>query len=249
MRPVVSVMGSSGAASAVRHLAAGQQLRFGACRCGRCALDLVLPAEQVTGRIRAYLDHWRLDNLGAVPMTVTDLEHSFHQLSVPSGRTEVVVPFELARIYIGDRPLATVFGPEPTVQPLAKPCPAVRPAPPAGVLDRHTTYFAVLLALCEPRLRALAGDGSAPAALPTSAEIARDLRRRGRAVTTMAVDRHIDYLIGKLGLRPRDPMARARRSWRKEALVAAALRRGLVGPEHLTARSPATVNRVAGHSA
>jgi hypothetical protein len=91
------------------------------------------------------------------------------------------------------------------------------------------------VSLCEPLLRAPSG-----AALPTSAEIARDLRRRGIPVTARAVDWHIEYLVDKLGLRPDRP-GRARRSWRKEALAAAALRLALVGTEHLgvgAARQP-----------
>ena len=241
MRPVVSIMRSAGR-TAARHLSAGQRLRFGACGCGACRFGLVVPvgpAGPVIGTVSARRDHWRLDNLGRPALIVVDLEHPRSLITVPGGRVGAVVPFELAQIHDGEQPLVTVFGPEPAagggVAPL---CPAVREYPPTGGLDPGATYFAVLVALCEPRLRRLARaagpDNST--GLPTSPEIVRILAGRGIAITSRAVDAHIEYLVDKLGLRPAGPTAaagRARRGWRKEAVAAAALRRRLVRPEHV----------------
>lgn len=237
MRPAVSVMVPGGSPTAVWHLLPGQLLQFGECHCGRCQIDLLVPvsrAEPVAGRVRAYHDHWRLDNLGVPALTVTDLEQPCHRLLVVSGRTGMVVPFELGRVFAGDQPVATVFGPEPARGSLQAPCPATPSATHRNDLDPDTTYFAVLVALCEPRLRPAVENSEYPAAatLPTSAEIAQALCRQGRSVTTAAVDRHIDYLVSKLDLRPRDPQQRRKRGWRKEALASAALARGLVGPRH-----------------
>lgn len=240
MRPVVSVVGPAGSAIA-RQLVAGQRLRFGACRCGACDLDLVVPAGAAgppLGQVSANSDHWRLDNLGTAPLTVVDLEQPQSQITVVSGRVAAVVPFELAQIHDGELTLATVFGPEPVVQArVAAPCPAVQAAQVADRLDPEATYFAVLVALCEQRLHpayglSLVGDH---APLPTSPEIARALARRGVSITPRAVDAHIEYLIDKLRIQSSAPAGRAKRGWRKEALAAAALRRRLVRLDHLPA--------------
>lgn len=241
MRPVLSIVGVTGPAG---QLAAGQQLRFGACRCGVCDLDLVVPAGAsgpVVGQVAAHPDHWRLDNLGSAPLTVMDLEQPRNQLTVGSGRAGAVVPFELSQIHDGELLLATVFGPEPAVaRGGVAPCPAVGVARIPGDLDPAATYFAVLVALCEPRLRP--PSGAVPASdhppLPTSPEIARALARRGVAISPRAVDAHIEYLIDKLGIQSAEPAGRAKRGWRKEALAAAALRRRLVRPEHLRRPAP-----------
>jgi hypothetical protein len=67
----------------------------------------------------------------------------------------------------------------------------------------------VLRALCEPRLR-----GPATAPLPTSEEIASEL-----GLTARAVDAHIEYVTGKLGLV---------RGGGRDMLVATAIRRRLI---------------------
>lgn len=240
MRPVVSIVGPTGPGG---QLAAGERLRFGACRCGGCDFELLVPAGAsgpVLGQVTAHPDHWRLDNLGAAPLTVVDLELSENQLTVASGRAGAVVPFELSQIHDGELLLATVFGPEPAVAHRGDaPCPAVGMVHIPGDLDPAATYFAVLVALCESRLRPPSGAArpSDHPTLPTSPEIARALARRGVAISPRAVDAHIEYLIEKLGLQSAEPAGRAKRGWRKEALAAAALRRRLVRPEHL--RRPA----------
>jgi len=245
VRPVVSVMRPAGP-TAARDLLPGQRLVFGACRCGTCRFDLVVPAGPagpVIGRISAHPDHWRLDNLGVVPLAVVDLEQSQSTITVPVGRAGAVVPFELSQVHDGRQPLAIVFGPEPVPPDPFAACPAVSGPDPPGPLDPAATYFAVLVALCEPRLRTPAGtappEGSG--SLPTSPEIARTLARRGILVTPRAVDAHIEYLVEKLGVRdaaPATAAGRARRGWRKEAVVRAALREQLVRPEHIPAGQP-----------
>jgi len=238
MQIVVSIQGHhrQGRSAETRHLAAGQSALFATCGCGRCDYDLVVPTGpgvEAAGRVTAYPDHWRLGNHGAAPLVVTDLEQVQSLVAVPGGRRSVVIPFELARVSAGNSPLVTVFGPEPgDPEPEVSPCPGLattRGLP--KLLDHHTTYFAVLIALCEPRLRQ-----SVDAALPTSTEIAQRLSRRGITLTPRAVDWHIEYVAGKLGVRHSGQPGRARRAWRKEAVASAALRQLLVGPEHLPAR-------------
>lgn len=237
MRPVVSVQeaaGTDGAgrALAVRQLRPGESVRFVACACYVCEADLVLPVPRrisAVGRVIAYVDHWRLDNPGPVPLTVQNLELPQDLITVPAGRAGVVISFELAGVNAGQLRLVTVFGPEPAGQPARiTPCPGTPGHRPERSLDPRTTYFAVLVALCEPRLLR-----SVDAMLPTSEEIAQRLCHRGIPMTARAVDWHIEYLVDRLGLRSRGPTVRSKRSWRKEAVAAAALRQLLIGPEHL----------------
>jgi hypothetical protein len=237
MRPVVSVQCAAGFGRAVevRHLCPGQSVLFAGCGCRRCQFDLVVPATPGAtgiGRVTAHPDHWRLDNPGPVPLVVEDLEQPPNLITVPAGRAGVVVPFELARVGAGSAqaPLVTVFGPEPAgAATPVRPCPYTAGGDGPDQLDPEAIYFAVLVALCEPRLRQ-----SLDAALPTSAEIAQRLTQRGITVSARAVDWHIEYLTGKLGLRPASQLGRPRRGWRKEAVAAAALRRLLVRPEHVS---------------
>lgn len=232
MRPVVSVQ-AAGDSAVVHHLPPGSRLEFGSCRCGRCPYHLALAGQPpVSGLLAADRDHWRLSNHGPTDLLVADLERPYDSVTVVVGRRGLTVPFELARVSAAGRPVLTVFGPEPgaPAPPLAG-CPALQARQTASLLNPGTTYFAVLVALCEPRLRPTRA--SAPLPLPTSAELAARLRQRGLSVSARAVDSHIDYLIDKLRLRDRRTGHRPDRAWRKETLVTAAIRRGLVAQEHL----------------
>jgi hypothetical protein len=229
----------------VRHLSALQAITFGSCSCNGCGYDLLLAptaAGHVAGRIIAHADHWRLDNLTATNrLFVENVEEPGELVTIPPRRAGVVVPFEIARVMAGETrqiTTVTVFGPEPvTGCPTMPSCPRVTESSSADRLDESTTYFDVLIALCEQRLC-----GEITAALPTSAAIAGAMRERGRSITPRAVDEQIEYLIGKLGLRPENT-GPARRSWRKEVLANAALRRGLVRREHIAKDRTAGTNR------
>ena len=240
MPPVISVQLVSDS-SVVRHLAPETQLDFGSCRCDGCRYDLVLPGTPaaVVGCISAGTDHWRLVNYGREDLVVTDLERPHDMITIRAGRL-AVIPFELSRVSTAEHPLLTVFGPEPTSPPPPPTgCPALAEHRSQHLLDPTTTYFAVLVALCEPRLRpASSARSTTPPPLPTSAEIAHRLRQRGLSLSARAVDSHIDYLLDKLRLRPPTGAGAARRNWRKETLATAAIQRGLVTPEHLPASTP-----------
>jgi hypothetical protein len=201
-------------------LHSGESATFGPCNCGKCGVDLPLPAEQapgLDGRVLAADEHWRLTNLSdSGSLVVENLENPYEYVTLDPCREEAPIPFELARVTAAD--LAgmdgiTVFGPEPrhTVarrRQCARGRGAARP-----LLNRRSTYFQVLRMLCERRL---AGALNTP--LPTSAEIASQLSARGPRVTTRAVDAHIEYVTEKLGLR---------RGIGRDVLVAAAIRRGV----------------------
>jgi serine/threonine-protein kinase len=233
MRSSVSIITPSvtGESAQAYDLCPGQSVTFGPCNCGRCLLDVKVANTRVggvTGRLIACEDHWRIANFGPTArLVVEDLEHAYHLITV-AAQTSAVVPFELADVSVGGFHLLRVFGPE--AQGPSAQAPVARPscAQAADPLHVDTAYFAVLVALCEPRLRGFAGTP-----LPTSAEIAEALRHKGLTLSSRAVDAHIEYLLDKLALAlPRDK-AQSRHVWRKEILVTTAIRRGLVGPEHL----------------
>lgn len=235
MRSVASVHTLSGENRVmdVHHLHVGESITFGTCLCDECQIDLRIPTSgseaHVLGRITAYEDHWRLDTMSREPLTVHDLENPRDAIMLSGGARRALILFELSRICANDNPIVTVLGPEPGGRSLTMaPCPALAANGPDICLDPQAKYFSVLVALCEVRL-----GGCADAVLPTSTEIAQSLAGRGVAMTARAVDAQIDYLVTKLNLRPTGFDARPKRSWRKEALVAASLRRGLIGPEHL----------------
>jgi hypothetical protein len=218
--------------STVLDLIPGQAATFGTCGCGRCLHDLLLhtsKAGHIAGRVSAFADHWRIDNLSIDNrLFIEDVEEYGQLVTVPPGRAQVVVPFEISRIMAGETTqveVAKIFGPEPlTGCDPARRCP--REQPNVARLDEESTYFEVLATLCNDRLNV---DPSA--ALPTSVAIAKTMRERGRFITPRAIDEHINYLIDKLGLRPAGK-GLARRSWRKEALATEAIRRRIITPDH-----------------
>jgi hypothetical protein len=200
-------------------LQSGESAVFGACGCGACGMDLVVGAggAWLAGEVTATESHWLLSNLVRDrSLLVENLENRFEYLTVTPGRCRAPVSFELARICASDDPdgpALTVFAPEPVqIVDRPPPCPAAAPFRPP--LDPNATYFAVLEALCRPRL-----DGSPDEPLPTSYEIAVALRARQMKLTGRAVDAHIEYVGEKLGLG---------RGARRDVLVATAVRRGLV---------------------
>jgi hypothetical protein len=128
------------------------------------------------------------------------------------------------------------FGPEPpkeSASPARTACPATASAP---RLRLDSAYYAVLEELC--RAWRSAGEGSR---LPTSAQVADRLNRRGLRLTRRAVDHHVEHLVDRLGLRERIP-EKAQRG-RREALVREALRLNLLAPGagawHPQSRGPA----------
>ncbi len=204
-------------------LAAGQSATFGVCHCGACDLDLRVEAAghpAIAGRITATTGFWLVSNLSdAVPVTVENMEDWYQYLIVEPGRRDVPVPFELAQIDLTAAPSGpkiAVFGYEPRYaagrrSPAA--CVAAGGTPP--LLDSRSTYFSVLRELCRHRL-----SGGIETSLPTSVEIAENLRRRHRSISPRAVDAHIKYVSEKLGL----PKGAGR-----EALVSVVIRSHLLG--------------------
>ncbi|GHD49080.1 hypothetical protein [Streptomyces mirabilis] len=146
---------------------------------------------------------------------------------------DMVIPFEMSRILIPSGASISeviVFTPPPRL--LETDVAATVSESVMTKLDTASKYFAVLVALCEPRLR-----DSSMAAVPSVQEVVERLKgiNQFRDANRSSINYHIDYLTDqKL---PVSQWAKyldeGRMHSKREALVAFALRFDLVREEHL----------------
>ncbi|MGI9099679.1 MAG: serine/threonine protein kinase [Solirubrobacteraceae bacterium] len=222
-------------------LGPGDEIRFGRGGAGS-AVEVALGdpgVPRVAGEIAAAEDYWLLTNLGAeLTYVVENPEGGGEFVKVPPGRTRAPIPFEFARLMV---PVATgtadllVFAPEHLHLDPARPQDGERTAR-SFSLDESAKYFLVLVALCEPRLRA-----PSTTAVPSLGAVVQRLRDVPgcEELTRTAVEFHVDYLAQhKLRVRERerdDPGSdkQDRLAHRRQALVSLALRFGLVDADHL----------------
>ncbi|MFJ8597449.1 FHA domain-containing protein [Streptomyces shenzhenensis] len=202
-------------------LAPGERLAFGRPAPGN---DLAIPHEGVArraGEITAQGTFWILSNLSAhQTYVVADPEGAGEHIKVGPGRLDAPVPFEFSRIVLpaaGDLLALEVWAPRHDQLRGGADTTGDTTAPVYSV-DRTKRYFAVLAALCEPRLR---GDPHAP--LPTVDQVVERLRPGWPAVSRTTVQWNIDYLAVKLRL-----------DGKKESLVSLALRFDVVRKDDLT---------------
>lgn len=164
---------------------------------------------------------------------IENLEGGTELVKARPRHVRMTVPFEMFRILIpaGLTMLElTAFGPEP---PMLHADHATENADSAiPQLDTASKYFAVLVALCEPRLR-----GNSMAAVPSVQELVARLRETElfKLANRSSINYHIDYLVDQ-----KIPVTQwakygdqGRRHSKREALVAFALRFDLVGEHHL----------------
>ncbi|MEU0441530.1 FHA domain-containing protein [Streptomyces sp. NPDC006186] len=220
-------------------LAPGEGISFGRSACN----DVTIVHEGVSrraGEIRAQGAYWILSNLCAhQTYVVENPEGAGEHIKVGPGRLEAPVPFEFSRIVLpaaGDLLAVEVWAPRHDYLPGGQGLDGETTAP-AFSLDRGKRYFAVLAALCEPRLR---GEPHAP--LPTVDQVVERLAPVWPAASRTAVQWNIDYLAVKLRLKPGPDAAEGgpRLNGKKESLVSLALRFDLVREEDLTVlRAPA----------
>ncbi|MGY4741156.1 FHA domain-containing protein [Streptomyces sp. ATMOS53] len=229
-------------------LAPGERLTF-----GRSAHDngLEIPHEGVSrraGEITAQGAFWILSNFSRDQTYVVDNpEGAGEHIKVAPGRLDAPVPFEFARIVLpaaGDLLTFEVWAPRHDYLGAASGLDGATTAP-AFSLDRSKRYFAVLAALCEPRLR---GEPHAP--LPTVDQVVARLRPDWPAASRTSVQWNIDYLAVKLRLKPAPDTADPgpRLNGKKESLVSLALRFDLVREDDLgvlAGRAPAPADRAA----
>lgn len=217
-------------------LAPGERLRFG--RWGDAGgRDLVIAHEgvpRIAGEITAFPAYWLLSNLSEnQTYVVENPEGAGEHLKVAPGRAEAPVPFEFSRVVLpaaGDLLAFDVWAPRHTFRNADRDGLAGAATAPAFALDRTKRYFAVLVALCEPRLR-----GEPHAALPAVEQLMERLAPRWPGVTRSAVYWNIDYLAVKLRLRPGPHEAEPghRTNGKKDTLVSLALRFDLVREDDL----------------
>ncbi|MER8116770.1 FHA domain-containing protein [Streptomyces sp. NPDC094031] len=213
-------------------LAPGERLRFGRAP----GNDLPIPHEGVSrraGELGAQGAFWTLSNLSAhQTYVVENPEGAGEHIKVGPGRLDAPVPFEFSRIVLpagGDLLAVEVWAPRHDY--LRDGCGTDGDTTaPAFSVDRTKRYFAVLAALCEPRLR---GDPHAPP--PTVDQVVDRLAPSWPAASRTSVQWNIDYLAVKLRLKPgpetADPGPRL--NGKKESLVSLALRFDLVREDDL----------------
>jgi hypothetical protein len=200
----------------------GETLRFG--RDADVDIELDHPGvSRLAGELTAAEDYWLITNLSAEASYVVDNpEGGGEYITIAPRRIAAPVPFEFARVSLPTSERAAeflVFAPQ---HGYAEPgsSPGGDRTVAAFSLDETAKYFLILVALCERRLR-----DSASVALPTADEIAERLE-----LTRAAVNHHIDDLaIEKLRVKADEP---GRLDSKREALVALALRYGIVRDEH-----------------
>ncbi|MEU3842404.1 FHA domain-containing protein [Streptomyces sp. NPDC028635] len=214
-------------------LAPGERLTFGR---SAHANRLRIPHEGVSrraGEIAAQGAFWILSNLSRdQTYVVENPEGAGEHVKVGPGRLDAPIPFEFARIVLpaaGDLLPVEVWAPR---HDYLRPdgCGDGDTTAPAFSLDRTKRYFAVLAALCEPRLR-----GAPHAPPPTVEQVVERLRPSWPAVSRTTVQWNIDYLAVKLRLKPGPDTADSgpRLNGKKESLVSLALRFDLVREDDL----------------
>ncbi|GAA2404380.1 FHA domain-containing protein [Actinomadura vinacea] len=220
-----------------RELSPGETLSFGRGTPGHL-VDLQLDnptVPRLAGEILAVDDHWRLSNFSHDrTYVVENPEGAGEYLRIPPLRASCPVPFEFSRVVLSTR------GPTASFQVYASQhlyleTSDVEPPDLDGAttisafsLDQDATYFLILVALCEPRLR-----DESSTAVPTSRQVAERLSTLpNRKISLRAVNFHIDYLAEQK-LRVKQPFEEERLDGKRAAVVDVALRFGLIREEHL----------------
>lgn len=232
MEPVVLIerVDDHDSTSGIIRLNPGESASIGSCRCGSCNFELDLAfLEHVVAIVAVHADHWRLHNQGSAALIVeNDAQLCEYMTLEPDGHRPI--PYDITRLrdaHTNDQ-IAIITGAFTAVpQEISEECARDVPAVPDR-LARDTKHFAVLAALCGPRL--VRGPG---APLPSSTEIAALIHRDGREVTPRAVDSQIDYLLEKLDmLHNSQSQGQSQpgggRGWKRELLATEAVRRGIV---------------------
>ncbi|MDQ0950178.1 hypothetical protein QFZ24_004101 [Streptomyces phaeochromogenes] len=227
-------------------LAAGEKLAF-----GRTARDGGLRiahegVSRVAGEITAHRAFWILSNLSEdQTYVVENPEGAGEHIKVAPGRLDAPVSFEFSRVVLpaaGELLSFEVWAPRHSYGAAARSGLSGGITAPAFTLDRTKRYFAVLTALCEPRLR---GEPHAPP--PTVDQLVERLRPGWPAANRSSVYWNIDYLAVKLRLRPGPDAAEPgpRVNGKKESLVSLALRFNLVREDDLVvlAAAPSEVGQ------
>ncbi|MEV1066743.1 FHA domain-containing protein [Streptomyces sp. NPDC050263] len=244
--PPCSGAGGQNSTGGQIRLGAGERLAFG--RAGTDCGGLVIAHEGVpraAGKITAHHTFWLLSNHSEdQTYVVENPEGAGEHVKVAPGRQDAPVPFEFSRVVLpaaGDLLAFDVWAPRHSFRSVARHGLSGDRTVPAFSLDRTKRYFAVLAALCEPRLR---GEPHAP--LPAVEQLVDRLRPVWPTVSRSAVYWNVDYLVVKLRLRPGPDAAEPgqRLNGKKESLVSLALRFDLVREDDLVVLTRTTSGAV-----
>jgi hypothetical protein len=204
------------------HLFRRESLRFGR---EDVAIVLTDPAvARCAGIVESLGHHWRLTNTSGIHTYI--VEHAdpiAGYVQVRPGGRGTIIPFEAARVRIpgGDREYSFLVHTPELPHGEHREVAEEHSAPELFRLDPWHTYFRILVAFCEPRLRNRSCDH-----VPGVDEVARRL-----GISRAAVRAHVSYLLTNKLRVPRQDADR--HPWPQQALVDQALRFGLVTPEHL----------------
>ncbi|MEV7000189.1 FHA domain-containing protein [Streptomyces sp. NPDC093982] len=215
-------------------IATGERLAFGRAGTGGGLTIAHDGVPRVAGEITAHRNFWLLSNLSEdQTYVVENPEGAGEHIKVVPGRVDAPVPFEFSRVVLpaaGDLLAFDVWAPRHAFRSVTRTGLSGSLTTPAFALDRTKRYFAVLTALCEPRLR---GEPHAP--LPAVEQLVERLQSVWPTATRSAVYWNIDYLAVKLRLRPGPDTAEPglRVNGKKESLVSLALRFDLVREDDL----------------
>lgn len=224
------------------HLETGEARTFG--RGGRNRqVDIPLAegdraVSRVAGEIVSHGDHWRISNLSPTKSYVVEnTERLAGFVQVPPYTQGMLVPFETSRLLVpggqgehgflvmAPAACSSVLVPsgEPFVESETTDTQAERTDIRSFRIDRLHTYYRVLAAFCEPRLR-----DPGTRYTPTQHAVAERLK-----LSKAAVNSHIDYLLkSKFRVEPED--ARQGQDWRVDMLTEKALHFGLVTERDLS---------------
>ncbi|WP_223291083.1 hypothetical protein [Streptomyces avicenniae] len=212
------------------NLRPGEELNFGISKnSGKVQPN----AELSLGAIKIFAQRPVVSNFTAsTTYAVENLEGGAELVKVRPRQLDLMIPFEMSRILIptsGGATALTVYAPPPRLLQMGL---ATQAMVSSISLDKTSKYFAVLVALCEPRLR-----GSSMAAVPSLREVVERLREvdQFRDANRSSVNYHIDYLAGRklpVGQWSKCEDDGPKHS-KREALVAFALRFDLVNEEDL----------------
>jgi len=217
-------------------LLAGETAQFGR-GVAECPVSIHLddPAvPRVAGEVLATDSYWLASNLSRDhSLLVENPEGAGEYIRIAPRRLSAPIPFEFSRVMLATRTGTVgfhVYAPRHRYldSRLAGARPGVATISPYS-LNEEATYFLVLVALCEPRLRDLS-----VVVVPTTPQVVKRLRRHPdhRQISASAVSFHIDYLADtKLRIKPAHQQGRL--DWKRETLVSVALRFGLVEERHL----------------
>ena len=233
MYSIIVVPPSCGSVAEQLRIGTGERIGFGRAESGGGLTIAHAGVPRLAGEIAAHRTFWLLSNLSEdQTYVVENPEGAGEHIKVAPGRLDAPVPFEFSRIVLpaaGDLLPVEVWAPRHDYL-RGEDGADGEPTAPAFSVDRTKRYFAVLAALCEPRLR-----GAPHAPLPTMDQVVERLRPAWPAASRTSVQWNIDYLAVKLRLKPGPETAEPgpRLNGKKESLVSLALRFDLVREDDL----------------